>query len=394
MAQGPSNTWFNFVVTFLFREYIVNKMAGTQEQLLSLLAGRLFNVPTDVAINDALLQEARLQAVESLISKDLHSIANNMRVIYAHTKLSDTLAEIPFTTIKGYASAYYYSQPILRTMGDVDLYVDADHYDDAIRRFEHSGYRPVDESHERHDTFSKDEVLFELHSEIKGIPNGKDGIKVASDTMESKVRNYLADLIPTARTVETSYGSICIPDDFHHGLIMLLHVAGHMINDGGIGLRHLCDWAVYVDRVDVEKYKTQLQDMGLWTFACQLTAVCSRYLGFRAMPWAGTWDDVFLNQLITDILNAGNFGRKEDGRSTGLALNNEGNLVSSFAEMTMHRYNFCKEKPIFLPIGMVMNSMRYLRLVALGKKKLVSPEMISAGAERKALYKQFHLFEN
>ena len=167
-----------------------------------------------------------------------------------------------------------------------------------------------------------------------------------------------------------------------------------MINDGGIGLRHLCDWAVYVDRVDVEKYKTQLQDMGLWTFACQLTAVCSRYLGFRAMPWAGTWDDVFLNQLITDILNAGNFGRKEDGRSTGLALNNEGNLVSSFAEMTMHRYNFCKEKPIFLPIGMVMNSMRYLRLVALGKKKLVSPEMISAGAERKALYKQFHLFEN
>lgn len=158
-------------MTFLFREYIVNKMTGTQKQLLSLLASRLFNVPTDGAINDALLQEARLQAVESLISKDLHSIASNMRVIYAHAKLSDTLAEIPFTTIKGYASAYYYPQPTLRTMGDVDLYVDADHYDDAIERFERVGYRPVDESHERHDTFSKDGVLFELHSEIKGIPN-------------------------------------------------------------------------------------------------------------------------------------------------------------------------------------------------------------------------------
>jgi hypothetical protein len=40
-------------------------------------------------------------------------------VINAHAELTELLGDIPFTTFKGYASVYYYPQPIYRPKGDV-----------------------------------------------------------------------------------------------------------------------------------------------------------------------------------------------------------------------------------------------------------------------------------
>lgn len=167
---------------------------------------------------------------------------------------------------------------------------------------------------------------------------------------------------------------------------MLLHVAGHMINDGGVGLRHLCDWAVYVDRVDVEKYRVDLQNIGLWTFACQLTAVSSRYLGLPKKEWAGEWPDEFLSPLIEDILAAGNFGQKEAGRRATLQLKKK-----SFAEMTAERYP--QAEGILLPIFMVVNVLRYGWLLARGKRKIIKPSTFVGARDRDRLYKQFRLFE-
>ena len=195
------------------------------------------------------------------------------------------------------------------------------------------------------------------------------------------------DLIETAMEVDTQQGSIIIPDEFHHGLIMLLHVAGHMMNDGGIGLRHLCDWAVYVSRVDVEKYKSKLESIGLWTFACELTAVSIRYLGLPQQSWSGDWPDDFLTALIDDILSAGNFGTKEAGRRTVLDLRKD-----SFANMTRRRYPAAK-KPILLPVFMAVNAVRYGFLLLTGKRRVIKPSTIAGAKAREELYKQFRLFE-
>lgn len=308
-------------------------MTKEQSDRLSLLSQKLFNKPTSVLITDDIKAEAQAQAVSTLISSDCKTLGKNIRVINAHAELSTLLHDIPFTTFKGYASAYYYPQPIYRPMGDVDFIVSPENYNAAVERLINAGYTRTGSEHERHEAFRKDKITFELHSEIKGIPNGADGIATDSATAEEKVRALLSDLIQTARIVETQQGKIFIPDDFHHGLIMLLHVAGHMINDGGVGLRHLCDWAVYVNRVDLEQYRGQLEDIGAWTFVCQLTAVCSRYLGLPERLWAGAWDEKFLSAFIEDVLAAGNFGNKEAGRRATLALEK-----SSFAEMTKKRY--------------------------------------------------------
>ena len=368
-------------------------MTSTQEQLLSLLSNRLFDRKSDAAITEEIQQEANQQAVSLLIDESNYKkLSQNIRVDFAHAELTRVLADIPFVTIKGYASAYYYPQPTLRTMGDVDFYVEPEYYEKAKATLIQNGYKYLEEEHDRHESFRKEKILFELHSEIKGIPNGKDGIKTTSKDAEAKVRGYLSDITQTAVTVPTQHGEIIIPDDFHHGLVMLLHVAGHIMNGEGIGLRHLCDWAVYADKVNVSEFSEQYRDMGLWTFACQLTALCSRYLGLPEKEWIGEQDEVFLDDFMEDILAGGNFGRKDTGRAAWLGMAKENSIVSSLAQMTMKRYKVAQKYKVLLPGAMVVHGCAYLWERATGQKKWVTIKNLSDGERRNKLYKEFKLF--
>ena len=195
-----------------------------------------------------------------------------------------------------------------------------------------------------------------------------------------------SDLLQTVYTVETQQEKIVIPDDFHHGFIKLLHIEGHMINDDGVCLRHLCDWAVYVNRVAMEWFRSQLEDIGLWTFASQLTAVCSRYLGLPEQSWAREDDEKFLNAFIEIVLAAGNFGNKEAGGRSTLTLEK-----CSFAKMTKQRYPWTKG--ILLPSFMLVNVMRYGWLLVSGKRKAIRPSTFARAKRRNKLHKQFRLFE-
>lgn len=368
-------------------------MNTDQKKLLSLLANTLFHVETKVTTDESVFKEARLQAVSALVSGDYQIIAQNMRVNAAHAELTDVLKGLSFVTIKGWASASYYPDPSCRTMGDVDFYLAPDSYEEAANRLRAGGFRAVEKPHERHETFVKNKIFFELHSEIKGIPNGRDGIRTSSAGKENTVRGYLQDLIATSITVDTEYGKIHVPDAFHHGLIMLLHIAGHMVNDGGVGLRHLCDWAVYVDHVDISQFKCQLQDMGLWVFANLLTAVSSKYLGLREMEWVEKTDDCVLESIIEDILGSGNFSIKETNRRTGAFFYRKGTLIASIASMTEKKYKLCSKYPVLLPAGMILYGFRYCIRGLTGKRKWIDPEIILEGNERRKLYKEFQLFE-
>ena len=110
-------------------------MTKEQSDLLSLLSQKLFNKPTSVLITDRIKAEAQAQAVSTLISSDYKILGKNIRVINAHAELTGILSGISFITFKGYASAYYYPQPIYRPMGDVDFIVSPENYNAAVERF-------------------------------------------------------------------------------------------------------------------------------------------------------------------------------------------------------------------------------------------------------------------
>ena len=360
-------------------------MNNTEKQLLNQLSKALFGTLDAAPLSADVLKEAKIQTVSSLLTTDYQIYAKNIRVIAAHAKLTKLLNDIPFTTFKGYASAFYYSTPEKRTMGDVDFIVAPEYYQETVERLLHGGWSRCNTENARHEEFEKDKLIFELHSEIKGIPKKTDNDHLSA---ESGVRALLADLIDTSVTVCTQQGPVIIPDEFHHGLIMLLHIAGHMLRDEGVGLRHLCDWAVYVQKVDLKKHQDKLEKIGLWTFACQLTAVSSAYLGLPPKDWAGDWPQKFLESLIEDFLMAGNFGQKNAGRDSTLKL-----AQTSFAQLTKEKVPIILDYPVLLPFAMVFYCLRYMVRLITGRAKFVKVGTFTGAKDRQKLYDQFQLFD-
>lgn len=396
-----------------------------QTTLLSILAHALAGekAELDAAAVDwpALYREATAQsvlaqvyhAVEESIPEEhrtswlaayAQEVVNSRRIRHEHAQLHRLMTgrQIPYVSFKGCASAAKYPLPLLRAMGDVDLLVheeDCTRAEDALQSI---GFQPpVDRSHVAHLACRKGRSVWELHWQIGGIPASPAG---------QQTRSYLSDMIETAVPLETDDGVILVPDDFHHGLVLLVHSAEHMIN-AGIGLRHLCDWAAFAASLSDDEFITRfdpaLKECGLWRFAQLMTQLSVRYLGIEAKAWAAEGeDDALLEAMLEDILNAGNFGNKDHQRinqaklitdhkkesvdSTGFA----GQFVATMNEQARRAMPVCREHPILLPVGWLYAGGRHLSRIRRGTRPEINlSETIQGARHRRDIYRSFHLYE-
>ena len=121
-------------------------MTKAQEVLITIIGKQLFSneceLPT-VEDWDSVLYEALQQAVfpiafsyledmslinevrQAYIKQNAEYQASAIRNFYYHSELHKLLSanNIMYVILKGQASAYYYSDPILRVMGDVDFLI-------------------------------------------------------------------------------------------------------------------------------------------------------------------------------------------------------------------------------------------------------------------------------
>ena len=191
---------------------------------------------------------------------------------------------------------------------------------------------------------------------------------------------------------------------------MLLHVISHMTKEG-IGLRHLCDWAVFVQKISDAEFKElfeeKLKYFGLWRFAQILTLVSEKYLGIDRNAWAQNpeIDGEQLENLMSDILNGGNFGKKDLNRYREIKYisNQDSKTVDSkniYSQlMTTLNQKVCSDYPtinkhkILLPIGWIAESGKYLGLLLTGKRKSKNTSaMLNEAVKRKEIYSQMELF--
>lgn len=47
--------------------------------------------------------------------------------------------------------------------------------------------------------------------------------------------------------------------NFHHGLVMLLHLFSHLTG-ARIGIRHLCDWALFLNSIEEKEFLKLFQE--------------------------------------------------------------------------------------------------------------------------------------
>ncbi len=376
---------------------------------------------TDVDLKQ-LYKEANMQAMFPLAHSALmnlgmsdvnfestyfQKVASNIRVTHEHQELHRLLSanDIPYVVMKGVASAMYYPEALLRAMGDVDFLVDKADLERAGKTLEEVGFVPTENNeHECHIAYHREQggvrSIWEMHWSPSGIPESEAG---------ELTREYLSDIFEKAVPCTIQDCECLVPSPFHHGLIMLLHTSNHLINTG-IGLRHLCDWAVFADKFSDEEFcklfEEKLKTIGMWKFAQILTQLSIRYLGMSEKEWCGISDEAYLEMLMCDIFKGGNFGVKDSNRinqaklitNSHKASVDETNLflqlIRTMNEKAKIAMPIIKRVPVLLPIGWVYAGARhFLRIQKGTRPKIDVGDMVKGATERREIYKEFQLFE-
>lgn len=309
---------------------IANSTSEEREVILSALAYELFWKPLKLPSSfdwNTVFRESISQTVFPLVysalcdrlpseikekweTRFLQCLASNIRINAAHSEIHKLMqsSAIPYVILKGCASSGYYPKPELRTMGDVDFLVGPSDLERCSSLLDNHGIRRTDDgTHSFHRSFVLHNITYELHWSISGIPD------VGGEKIRTCCEKIFSDMVYR----DVPDGGYYVPSDFHHGLILLLHTASHLTTTG-IGLRHLCDWAVFIEKLPdtlfQESFEDVLKEIGLWELAKTLTAMSTRYLGASMRPWAADVDRGLTDSLMDDIWQGGNFGNKEPRR--------------------------------------------------------------------------------
>ena len=410
-------------------------MNDVQSLLLQVISAALFGkkAPT-VADNQILplIDESKAQAVFPLLLSALdsqmqekltpeqyaeqneeffrYSIAGTQNFA-EHSELHElmTANDIPYVVMKGFASAMYYPEPSLRSMGDVDFLVRPEDLERAGKATESAGFivDHGEEEESKHIAYHRDPMsIWELHRSVNGIPGGEVGELIKAE---------MDKVIATAELVDQDDVICMVPNNLHHGLIMLLHTASHLTSEG-VGLRHLCDWVIFASSLSDADFRAvfekKLKSFGLWRFAQVLTLLGINYLGAPKRVWvmeaveSHKVDDDTLEGLMNDILGGGNFGIKDMNRYREIKyISDRGeHTVSSGGILrqgmrTMNQkvradYKTIGKHKILYPIGYIAEGGKYLGLLITGKRKSSgTKQMLKEAAERKRIYNSLQLFE-
>lgn len=336
---------------------------------------------------------------QTWFQKSSRALISNLRVSTAQRELVALLEkkEYPYVIIKGEAAAAYYPKPELRHLGDVDFLIDPAQKEEIEKALIAAGYTSEMHEHICHVVLKKPGAHLEMHFEIAGIPYGKPG---------ELVRKYMTDTLALAKREDNGNEVFYCPGEAHHGLVLLLHMQHHMVSEG-LGLRHLCDWAAFVESTWQRSFWQErllplLKNIGLMKYAAVMTRVCAQALGTACPEWAHAESDL-CSAVLLDILTGGNFGRKDRERSkSGMMISEHGkdgmshgsayNLWKTLHQSTCSKYPIVQRVKVLHPILDAYRAMLYLGKIVCGKRPSLL-KMVPLAQERRSVYERLQIFE-
>ena len=395
-------------------------VTDAQRVLFNLIGHNLFSKPLEInasvdwnaVIKESILQSLPLvafkkfqdlsmdEATASNLQRLLKKIAtNNINGYKAHEYLHKLMSEnqVPYCIIKGAASAFRYPDPLLRIMGDVDFYVPQEHFDRAKEVFLAEGFEFDTSDHAFHLGMKKGTLHFEMHFAPIASPKGEIG---------DIFLEYWSDICQSARLTQDVFSKYFLPSDFHHGFILLTHLRSHLLKRG-VGLRHACDWAVFVNSFSDEQFTEifceRLKRVGLWRFAqvSALMAVVLFDMPYKA--WMGD-DYATARALAEEISSSGNFGSRDKNRSFATAFVSDSEykskhrcalarLFSVANSIVLRHWESAKKYPILYPIGWVYFALRFAFNRLTGRCDVNIVKSYEDGKKRTNLYRSLRFFE-
>ena len=365
---------------------------------------------------DAVLKEAQQQAVTLMAADALapfsaqvtnpdawaaaavRQLRANCALTQTAAWLERTLAPEPMAILKGMSAASYYRRPAGRILGDIDFLTDPAKTQALCERLVQNGCRKSPEPDcVHHTTLTRGGVVLELHFAIPAIPFGQAG-----ELVRQRAAGILARRV--TRTLDGQPFPAPCPAD--HALILLLHTQNHM-QECGVGLRHLCDWAAFVRAEQDAPFWPELLDflkeLGLLRFAAALTRACAEYLGAPLLPFAQDAPPELGRALLEDVLSGGNFGRRDKLRShtslltpsfrgEGRPQGHIGHLWGRLRTVVYEKHPAVRRFPPLLPFFAAYRAGLYA-VRALSGRRLRLSAIAPYARSREALFRELRLFE-
>lgn len=349
----------------------------------------VYDCLTDSERTDLLEETVRCWSREALLVA-----AGNERVAFEQEQALAVLKRegIPCMVIKGSSAALCYPKPELRCAGDIDLLVLSKDLERAQAALVRTGFTLSPETHKCECFLQRRNVLLELHFAVNGLPYGKIG---------EEMRCFFADAPMLA---EERAGIPCLPTE-RQAIVLLLHKLSHL-SSSGLGLRQLCDWAAFVHTALTPeawgKLRPLLERFGLLRLAQTMTRICVDYLFLPAedAAWCMEADPTLCRALMEEIMQAGNFGRKEKshyGRHLFTDPQSEGrlsSLIHKTASAGRAHFPIFRRYPFLLPAAPAALWLRYLRQRRAGEREPFHPFAVYRDAKnRQRLYRKLRVFE-
>lgn len=328
----------------------------TEEDFEEMKTHAVAGIPADLISRVDMDAKLRNEWKKYIIS----SLAYNANYVYLQERLP---IYVPYVILKGTTAAQYYPNPMYRTMGDIDIMTRREDYDIACRSLVENGFKEhINKSEEdfgRHRGFSKNGIVVEVHAFFALLNN-------------SHQSQYLDDII-----IQNINPSHILPDMIN-GLVLLEHIAQHM--EGGLGIRQIIDWMMFVDKCLPDEQWYEFKDMayniGLEKLAIVLTRMCEIYLNLSPHQWCNNASNDICKCLMDYVLNSGNFGKKRNlenhsGINTFTYARNPIAFFRLLQERGMANWKLTKKYWLLRPFAWVYQLGRYM-YKGLGRKKPIN----------------------
>ena len=215
---------------------------------------------------------------------------------------------IPAVLLKGQAYAHAYPRPDMRQCGDIDLYVGEDCYHQAYDAVKEFGWRREDSffPKAKHYGCWLRGIRIELHRIAGQLPS-RSADRRFQQWSQSQLRDSQAFLM---------FGNeeINIPTPVFDVVFVFLHLYHHFLN-GGIGLRHICDWTMllhaHAGKINPIELERKLKDFRLMRGWQLFAPIAVEHLGLpiEECPFYSSNNRTEADKVLEFIMKEGNFGR-------------------------------------------------------------------------------------
>lgn len=272
---------------------------------------------------------------------------------------------IRYVPLKGYVLKNLYPSPEMRSMGDIDVLIDAENMPRVSKIMTDLGFTPdANQGGGNHYSFDKEPfVHIEFHHSLFDTSSPfseyfNPGWQFVAVPYECEnLSSTTATLTPTLQLT---------PEGFY--IFMLGHLASHFIS-GGSGIRSVMDvWVYnqhYEHQLDWTFINSEFNRAGLLRFAQNIKDLSD--------AWFGTKEPTALMDEMGDyITGSGTYGTSEQAAlSEVLKSDNQTVLglrkIKAFTKRVFlplkemrFRYAFLNKLPFFLPVGWMLRGIRVL----------------------------------